>query len=351
MNFQLNLKKGDEKMKKLLTLMMVSAVMIATSSQAATCIFTGGAGPSDPSWFTAANWDNAIVPSATSNIWSDMSVGYGPTIDAAGAVGNEMTVGLYGHDGDVIVGASGTLTLGTYIMLGLTAADFGTVLNNGTINVPSTYLHAGTALLVNNGTLSGTALILGQAPGGDNTLTNNGQITMTGSTYMNHVTNTLVNNGTLVTDGLLNGHVASSVSRIVNTGTITVDGWFYTSVNSTAPAILDMNGGVMVNGHMEMTGDAASTINLNEGIITNTTLGLDGNATNKTIVVDNGVMYSGGDQTAGLDYLISIGLITGKGAKTPLSSYDGSYTKLYAIPEPAIIGALSLLGIALLRRK
>ena len=293
-------------MKKLLMLVMVAVVMLATSIQAAN-IFEGGAGAGDPSWFTVANWDVG-VPGAADDVWLDTSVGYGPVVDAAGAVGNIMTVGIYGHDGDLTISAAGELSLSGITLVGDTIVDKGSVLNNGIYN--------------------------------------------TGTIYMRGES-TLVNNGTLTTPGNIQlGDMAGSTSLFTNTGVVNVGTWFIVSVDSTEPAIFNMNGGLMVNAHMVQnnSGNGHSIINLNAGIISNSTAALDGTA-NSLIVVDNGKMYIAGDQTATIDFLISSGFVTGKDSKTAYSSFDGTNTELGAIPEPATLGLLAVFGLAFLRRK
>ena len=290
-------------MKKLLTIAIVLTITVATSIQAGDCVFNGSV---DNSWFTPGNWNDSTVPTDESNVW--LNTGGSPTVDATGAVGADMIVGLFGFVGNLTIDAGCDLTLSGITLVGNSVADKGSILNNGSYN--------------------------------------------TGTIYMRGES-TLVNNGTLNTPGSIQlGDMAGSTSLFTNTGVVNVGTWFIVSVDSAEPAIFNMNGGLMVNAHMVQnhTGNGHSIINLNDGIISNSTAALDGSG-NSSIIVDNGEMYIAGDHTNDLNWLISVNLITGAGSKTPYSTYDGTYTKLAAIPEPAIIGLISILGLSLLRRK
>ena len=290
-------------MKKLLTIAIVLTITVATSIQAGDCVFNGSV---DNSWFTPGNWNDSTVPTDESNVW--LNTGGSPTVDATGAVGADMIVGLYGFVGNLTINPSCDLTLSGITLVGNSITDQGSILNNGSYN--------------------------------------------TGTIYMRGES-TLVNNGTLNTPGSIQlGDLAGSTSLFTNTGVVNVGTWFIVSVDSAEPAIFNMNGGLMVNAHMVQnhTGNGHSIINLNDGIISNSTATLDGSG-NSSIIVDNGEMYIAGDQTGGLDFMISSGFITAVPGKNPYSSFDGTYTKLAAIPEPAIIGLISILGLSLLRRK
>ena len=111
-----------------------------------------------------------------------------------------------------------------------------------------------------------------------------------------------------------------------------------------------MNGGNLNTANIEMPNGGIGHLNLHGGVITNAALGINGNG-DYTIEVGNGEMYSAGDHTAGLDFMIGAGLITGESSMSPYSSFDGTYTKLGAIPEPATLGLIAILGLAFLRRK
>jgi len=287
-------------MKNLLTIALVLTITVATSIQAETCVFNGSV---DNSWFTPGNWDNSTVPTSTSNVW--LNTGGSPTVDATGAVGADMIVGLYGFVGNLTINPSCDLTLSGITLVGNSINDQGSILNNGSYNTGTIYMR-GESTFVNNGTLN-------------------------------------------ISGGLNMGDMAGSTSQFTNTGTITVDDWFYCSVASTEAAIFNMNGGLMVNGRFEQQG-GVSVFNLNAGIVSNAVANWNGTG-DGTIVVDNGEMYTAGDHTNTLNWLISVDLITGAGSKTPYSTYDGSYTKLAAIPEPATIGLIAILGLAFLRRK
>jgi len=201
---------------------------------------------------------------------------------------------------------------------------------------------AGTLNIVGN-------LLIANDVGMTEDVINNGQLTST-TIYMQAGIGSLVNSGTFTSGGLLLGNTASSTSTVSNTGDMNINGWLYLSVVGQ-DSVFNMNGGNLdVTGKFEMPNDGVGHLNLHGGVITNAELGLNGNC-DYTIEVDNGVMYTAGDHTNALDWMISVGLITGEGSKTPYSSYDESYTKLAAISEPATFGLLAILSLAFLRKK
>jgi hypothetical protein len=294
-------------MKKLLTLVAVAAVMIATSSQAAATHFDGGAGPGDPNWNNATNWIDDLVPTGSTDVKAlDVNLGYGVEINNPGALALSVDVGTWGWPGKLTVAPSGTLSV---------AANFA----------------------------------VAQQVGLPGTVTNNGQITADASVILAGGIGSLVNNGTITAVDMIIGQVATSTSTVVNTGVINLSGWFYLSL-AGQESLFNMDGGNLNTASFVMQPGGAGHMNLNGGVITNAALALQGDG-NYTIEVDNGEMYSAGDYTNGMQWMISVGLITGKGSKIAYSSFDGTYTKLGAIPEPATIALVSLLGLALLRRK
>ncbi|MEN8254445.1 MAG: PEP-CTERM sorting domain-containing protein [Verrucomicrobiota bacterium] len=287
-------------MKKLMTLVAVAAVMAATSSQAQ-IVFNGGAGDS---WFTGASWDGGVAPGAGDDVW--LNTGGSPTVDGAGAVGNNMTIGLFGFVGSLTVDAGGDLTA-AQIIISNDTADSGSVLNNGLISVSgNTYLHAGTADFVNNGTL-----------------------------------NSSVN--------LILGNVASGVSTFTNTGDITVGAGLYPALAGTGT--FNMLGGTVNTAAYNMNQAGTGHLQLDGGVINATGLGLNGSA-NNTMDITAGTMIIDGDRSGDLLYVASLGYITAYGGSgTVLADYDNinpGQTTLYAIPEPATLGLVGLMGGGLL---
>jgi len=296
-------------MKNLLTI--VAIAVIASS----TCLaghFDGGAGSGDRNWSTALNWSDDLVPTNSTDVKAlDVggALGYGVEVNNPGAQAGSVDVGTWNHPGKMTVNGAGTLSI---------------VAN----------------------------LAIAQSVGYVGVLTNNGQITTTdpnASLYMAGGIGYLVNNGTINTKDMIIGQLATSTSTVVNTGVINLSGWLYQSI-AGQESLFNMDGGSVNAGSFVQQPGGAGHMNLNGGVITNAALNLNGDG-NYTIEVDNGVMYSAGDYTNGMQWMISVGYITGKGSKTAVATYDGTYTILSAIPEPAIIGLVSLLGLALLRRK
>ncbi len=292
-------------MKKLLTFAAIAAIAIASTSQAAN-IFTGGAGAGDPSWFTAANWDIG-APGSGDEAWLDTSVGYGPIVDAAGATAASMIVGIFGHDGDLTINAVGELAVVGNIIVANDVADTGSIVNNGTLGATLTYLHAGSA--------------------------------------------TLENNGTLNTTDLIPGHLATAVTTLSNTGDINATGLFYLTV--AGDSLFNMNGGTVTVGNFNLVQAGTGHLQLDGGTIIAGALGIDGNA-NNTIDITEGVLIATGDHSGGLDWMAGNGaggmefpVITAYGgAGTVVADYDVglNQTTLYAIPEPATLGMVALMG-------
>ncbi len=297
-------------MKYLVTI-LATAIIASSTCLANEVHFDAGAGAGDRNWNTAVNWSDDTVPTATTT--TDVkaldvagAVGYGVEVNNPGAVANSVDVGAWGHPGKMTVNSGGTLTIAENLFI---AQDVG---------------------------FTGVA-------------TNNGLITVTASVYMKAGIGTFVNNGTLTSAGMILGELATSTSTVENTGTMNINGWLYLSLAGQA-SVFNMNGGNLNTSNIEMPVGGIGHLNLNGGVITNATIGLNGDG-NYTIEVDNGIMYSLGDHTGGMQYMIDSNFITAKDSKTPVCSFDGTYTVLSAVPEPAIIGLVSLLGFALFRRK
>jgi hypothetical protein len=292
-----------EKMKKVLTIVTIAIIV---SSPCLANYFDGGAGAGNPNWNAAANWDDDTVPTPTSGDVQAINVpGYGVVVNNAGAQAQAVNVGIWSWPGTLTVAAAGTLNIAGNLLIANDAGVIGNVLNHGQLTSLGTYMQAGVGSLVNSGTFTSSVLIL--------------------------------------------GNTASSTSTVENTGTMDINGWLNLSLTGSN-SVFNMNGGVVETDRLEMPNSGVGHLNLHGGVITNADLGLNGNG-DYTIEVGDGEMYSAGDHTGGLDWMIGAGLITGAPGKTPYSSYDGTYTKLAAIPEPATIGLLAILGLAFLRRK
>jgi len=293
-------------MKNLVTILVI--ITIASS----TCMaghFDGGAGSGDRNWNTAVNWSDDLVPTSATEVQAidaGGGLGYGVEVNNSGAQAKYVDVGMWSHPGKMTVNSGGTLTLAENLFI---AQDDG---------------------------VTGVA-------------TNNGLITVVASVLMRSGIGTFVNNGTLVSAGMILGELATSVSVVENTGTMNINGWLYLSLAGQS-SVFNMNGGNLNTSNIEMPAGGIGHLNLNGGIITNAAIGLNGDG-NYTIEVDNGVMYSLGDHTGGMQFMIDSGFITGKDTKTAVCTFDGTYTLLAAIPEPATIGLLAIFGLAFLRRK
>jgi len=296
-------------MKKLLTIVAIAAI---ASSPCMAGHFDGGAGAGNPNWNAALNWSDDLVPTVATDVQALIVPGYGVVVNNPGAQALYIDVGTWGWDGSLTVASAGTLSIVQNLFLAQDAGKTGIVTNDGQATVTMTVYMQG-----NTGTEGGDAV--------------------------------LVNNGTLTAAGMILGNVAVGNSTVENTGLMNIEGWLYLSILGQN-SVFNMNGGNLNTANIEMPAGGIGHFNLNAGIVTNAAIGLNGDG-NYTIEVDNGEMYSAGDHTGGMQFMIDSGFITGKGSKSAYTSFDGTYTKLGAIPEPAIIGFVSLLGLALLRRK
>ena len=285
-------------MKKLLTFAAVAVITMASMTQAAN-IFTGGAGAGDPSWFNGANWDIG-EPGAGDEAWLDTSVSYGPVVDAAGATAASMIVGIYGHDGDLTIDAAGELSVGGNVLVANGVADIGSIVNNGELNAGNFYTHAGTATIENNGIINATDMLL--------------------------------------------GHLAGSHSTFSNTGDINVANWMYLAVAGT-DSTFNMNGGTLdVGARLEMAPGGSAHLNLHGGTITTVDFGLNGDGNYTIDVTGDGKLIANGDHEGGMDWMISVGLITGDVGVDAVYDIGTNKTTLSVIPEPATLSLFGLLG-------
>ena len=293
-------------MKKTRFLLTIAATVAIVSSPCMAIHFDGGAGAGNPNWNAALNWSDDNVPTSATDVQAIALPGYGVEVNNSGAQALYIQIGIWGHPGYLNVALAGTLT---------TAGNFNIANDAGKTGV----------------------------------VTNNGQINIGDSVYMMKGIGSLVNNGTLTANQMILGHEVDSICRVSNTGTMNINGNFYLS-RVGSDSVFNMNGGNLNTDRLEMPNGGVGHLNLHGGVITNAVTALNSNG-DYTIEVGLGEMYTSGDTTGDLDSLIGLGLITGKDFRTPYSSFDGSYTKLASIPEPATLGLLSLLGLAILRKK
>jgi len=263
-------------MKKLWIQGLVVAVVMSVTSVSAVMWQSDGV---DYLWSNADNWtDDSYsgadvgVPTASTVVTILNPPGFDSpaSVANAGAVADQINLGMWGHPGRLTVETNGTLTTTQHILLGNEVGTTNTVVNNGQINI-------------------GNAL------------------------HMREVC-TFENNGTLITPDVVLGGTENAVSKFTNTGDITISNWIYLSnIASNTPSVLNMNGGTLTAKHMEMDNQGRGHINLHGGTIDLEEFGLNGNG-GYTIDVGAGVLIATGDHSGGLNWMASVGLIT---------AYDG----------------------------
>jgi hypothetical protein len=130
--------------------------------------------------------------------------------------------------------------------------------------------------------------------------------------------------------------------NITTGGELTVSGFLY--VGNSHVGTLTMTGGTLDVGNLRFVNSGqAGHIDLHGGTINATAMNFDGTGLSTIDVQGDGVLITGGDQTAAMDFLISEGWITGGAGLA--STYDGgSNTTTLAIPEPATMGLFVLIG-------
>jgi len=279
-----------KKPKRLFFLPVVAfacASMLAMAAQADH--FDGGAGAGDPSWSNPLNWSTDLVPTSGTGIQAINLPGYGVVVDNPGATANSIDVGTWGWDGSLSVSAGGTLSTVNHILIAAEAGGAGTVVNDGQINVGSTvYMRAGTGSFENNGTFTSTGLVLGEQ--------------------------------------------ATAASTVSNTGEMNINGWMHLSIEGSNSVFNMTDGSVDITGRLEMAEGGTGHLNLNGGTITTHELGLNGNG-GYTIDITEGVLIADGDHTVGMNWMVSVGLITAYGGEGfVITEYDLilDQTKLYA---------------------
>jgi hypothetical protein len=125
--------------KVVISILFILLVVFAGNASAR--YFVGHLGGGDAYWGTFGSWtDDGATPAAPPTAAMTATVinvpGYGPTINAAGAVAATVAVGDWGWNGSLTVTSAGVLTTP---LLGLTYTGLtGTITNSGTINVTGT---------------------------------------------------------------------------------------------------------------------------------------------------------------------------------------------------------------------
>ncbi|RKX36644.1 MAG: hypothetical protein DRP64_18325 [Verrucomicrobia bacterium] len=304
-------------MKKLLMLAAVATIAVGVQADELTWAgdILGGDGTT---WSAVDNWFNltagapaTAIPGAGDHAYMQDDV-YGNPITTmpvvSGNVGTtEGVVVGKGTSGSLTVNAGGSLSTSGNLLLAEAPGVSGSVVNNGTLGASITYTHAGIATFENNGTLNTTDLVL--------------------------------------------GHLGGSDSTFSNTGDINTTGLFYLTVGGNS--LFNMNGGTVTVGNFNLVQAGTGHLQLDGGTITAGILGIDGNA-NNTIDITEGVLVAVGDHSGGLDWMagngeggMSFPVITAYGgAGTVIADYDSgsNLTTLYAIPEPATLSLVALLG-------
>jgi len=344
-------------------LVVLVTALVAVVGSASATIWQGG---TDDKWEEASNWSTAALPGATELVEIyDSGSGNFPRITAPGAVAGTVQIGKFETFGQLTVDAGATLSaaggggmflmadqptdsallinngqidvagiaymhIGTSTMLNNgtfnTTADFitahfqasadSTITNNGTINVGGAfYQHAGTGRLINNPTGNMTTVgnfLVAHEAGATGSVVNKGTInTGAGFTYAHQGMATLVNEGTWNTGALLLGHLATCNSSFTNTGNLSVDGWLALSVSGNNT--FNMEGGSVDCGTLQMSlSGGVGHLDLNGGTITAGSLALADDP-NYTIDITEGVLVTGSNFVADVEFLVSQGYITAYG--------------------------------------
>ena len=149
--------------------------------------------------------------------------------------------------------------------------------------------------------------------------------------------------------GLLIGD-GSAGAVDINTGAdLTVNGWMYVG-GVSGSSTLNMNGGVAdVENLLWATRDAAGSghINLYGGVITTAAMSMTGDGTGTMDITEGSIVVTGAFDGGGWDFLTASGFITAYGGTgTVMRDFNAGtgQTTLYAIPEPATLGLVALLG-------
>jgi len=161
--------------------------------------------------------------------------------------------------------------------------------------------------------------------------------------------NDTYNDAVITMDG---GELQANTFKIGDSqsGRVDISGGLMHAYNTGNQLLVGATGSAWSRGKINITGTGevrADTLLMNTG----------GVQTDSRIFIDNsGVLKVRGDQTASTTDLMNYiddGWIHTTGAKTIIATYDNTWneTVVTAIPEPAILGLLAILGLAILRKK
>jgi hypothetical protein len=276
------------------------------------------------------------------------------TVQSGGVVTTAVNVVSYSTAGGFVVNQGGTLTTGSGIVSGNGVGTSGAVIINGTANtgtwdaIAGWEQSAGTLTVGSTGVLNTRSLLAAHNTGANGTITVDGQVNATGAVIAGWsgtgATGTInVNAGAVVNaDGFLEvgggwdavGYAAGIVN--MNGGSMTVTGL---DANTYTQNVTTLN--------WDWVGGEA-TINLNAG-----ELWVDGSIggfqEHGLIDIEEGAtLYLLGDATNAMNWYVSLGTLTANdGTGTIVIDYNNTqagYTTITAIPEPATLGMLALMG-------
>lgn len=277
--------------------LLASTCIVATPATAADWLSA-----TSSSWFLAANWNPATLPTASDSV--TINNGGTSTISSAGAVARNVILGnAAGQSGNIeVTGGSLTLTPGGYptgsILVGNRGTGTVTVSNGGTVSSSSTYIAANDAGAMGTVTVTGTGsqwstgfLDIGSSGNGTLNVRNgatvsatsggvsigsdNGAVGVANVESGSHVTTTTTSIGTVAgSTGTLN---VTGNGTIWTTGGTTVGGVGAGALNITAGAKVESFGGASIGDQVVVSGLNSQWIlsgNATTGVYSSIALGL-----------------------------------------------------------------------------